>query len=385
MIYHISVGMKKPNICKKKVYFPLRKTILRAELLSRIHHGQMGVFEPDAKPVDNAMKRIFIQEPLVSLTREEVWLLREQTRAQVEDAYTHFIGLANNLQKYRVRDTHESPTREASREDMLRVLSDGRAYGTMEMIEEKAVGGVGTYGSRSLEGYGGIDVASHAEKQFEIKKRPIRVLDVGSCTAQMLYELKQLMGNKVETHALVPNDEPHCNVDSYHLLVAEQMPESFRGYFDVIVSNMAIEYMLYAHHVLHNITEALAPGGVSELVGYGMGAPSWFRFNQQGRVHKGKFIETLDRYLGDVTENGLFAFIVGLKKRITPDGNFNLDDLKKNIERGMSGSDALVKSILAWCKEMARIEKSADYEVEIVNGNLMDGIPMPSHTLIRRK
>ena len=82
---------------------------------------------------------------------------------------------------------------------------------------------------------GEIPVYSTVQKAVNRKRGPVRIMDVGAESGQMLSDLKEKFGDSIETHALSPSDVPRFPVDEYHMVFGEYMPNSFRGKFDFIM------------------------------------------------------------------------------------------------------------------------------------------------------
>ncbi len=172
--------------------------------------------EPNAN-AEELVEKMFNFEPVQPLTEEEMALMRQYSLEQAEG--------------------------------YLSLLKDGR----------RGVGG----GSRGLYQYGNVE--EMIAKAFEEKGTKVKILDVGCGQAHMLHELKEKLGDKVETHGLAPVDDEILPIDQFHLLHAEYLPKEFENKFDVITSQVAIDYSLLPHVALRNIARCLAEDGVARV------------------------------------------------------------------------------------------------------------------------
>jgi ubiquinone/menaquinone biosynthesis C-methylase UbiE len=259
----------------KKRYTPVSGVQQRRRLLKKIGQEKIGQ-RPFVSPRDvrRSVGKMFGFTPITAVTGLErsllkklsAWGIRESMKKQNQVA----LGLASGqlgLKKVTSKGRGIKTTSAA----MRTFFSDGKAIKELKVIQRKpgANSSSITPGSRGLKGYlheGGIDVLKMAREQHRQTGRPVAVLDVGSATAKMLSELKQKMGNKVETHALTPIDLPReRGVDAYHMLTAEYLPQALKGKFGVIVSNRALEYVPMVGVAVKNIAECLAPGGVAKI------------------------------------------------------------------------------------------------------------------------
>ena len=270
--------MHKPETCTAKTYSHVRGAPLRGDILRQLAEGAEHI-APDMRIPKRALDRLFYFEPLVTLSCDEEAALKAAVWNMMADKYSCYVEKTNSLLSGRAKverlDGNEG-WQIATRNEIAHMLSGKDFAGDVKTFPltggEWATIARDTYFSEyctcNLESYMALDgsaipVLKLAHELLEKNNRPIRVLDVGANGAQMLYDLKRLLGHKVETHALAPFDEPHHKVDQYHMLIAERMPSEFRESFDLVVTRATLMHAILAHRALENIAETLAPGGIA--------------------------------------------------------------------------------------------------------------------------
>ena len=271
--------MHKPETCAVKPYSPVKGAPLRGDIIRQLTEGAVQIV-PDMRIPKRAASRLFCFEPLVSLSGNEETALKAAAGKIMAENYTSYVKKANNLLSGIAKVGTDLDGKDdwqlATRKEIAHMLS-GKDFAGDVRTWPPTGGGWGTtardthfsgYCTGNLENYmaedgSAIPVLKLAHELCAKNSRPIRVLDVGANGAQMLYDLKRLMGHKVETHALAPFDEPHHKVDQYHMLIAERMPSEFRESFDFVVTRATLMHATLAHRALENIAETLAPGGIA--------------------------------------------------------------------------------------------------------------------------
>lgn len=255
-------------------YSPPAGAPLRFGILKQLKDPSITQVKAGSRVVDNAVRRLFDFKPLVELTGNESIALENHMSMRLADKYGAYVECTNDLLcGNSMVDIEGDGPRRATLDEIVRMLScEMNSHGTV-ITTKPGKNKHGTYGSLNayynssfnLQQYAAhvMDIPRAAESLFAQTGKPVQVLDIGSNTAEMLFELKLLMGNRVHVHALGPFDEPHKEVDFYHMLTAERLPSSFREKFNLIVSNASLHFALLCHRALESIAESLAPGGVA--------------------------------------------------------------------------------------------------------------------------
>ena len=363
-------------------------TVLRSKLIKDLSDPTKNKFYATKKTVERAVKDIFDFKPLVSISLGEKELLQAHTNNELDHAYRHYVNLANGLLsgKVTIGEMLTGNYQIATREEAVKALSDGHVF----TFSARKVGcgefqGLGIYGSGGLDRYlneGGLDILNDAEKIYADKNRAIRVLDVGSATAIMLFELKEKMGARVETHALSPTDEPHCKVDYSHVLTAEYLPMEFSKYFDLITSHRALEYSIFPHLALRSITRALAPGGRAILDWRARRLVELDAGDNYRNVDKKKMDAVLVESLGESYPKDAIAILEQFFAKYEKE--FIDPDMQKLLAYLSDKYPVSTKSILAWCNEISKIGKQKEFEVSIRRWTY-EGVWVPSTLHIKKK
>ncbi|MDO8537386.1 MAG: methyltransferase domain-containing protein [archaeon] len=257
---------------KPHLYVPVKGAQQRRKLLKDLGRKPIRKrFSHSSGEVRRVIGRMFGFEPLTDLTNQERKILRRYTELTVEKFLTQLNEDAGNLlsgaTKIAIGKKHlkEEDYKKLKGTSIKSMFYGTKKYGKVEYFHRSPEGGgsMGTFqvqGSRGLKSYS-FDVLEEATKIYRRKQSQVRVLDVGSGTAEMLWELKRKMGTKVETHSLFVEDEPRYKTDFEHMLTAEFVPKAFHKKFDLIISQIALRYAILPHIAIRNIAESLAPNG----------------------------------------------------------------------------------------------------------------------------
>lgn len=322
---------------------PLQRVRILREL-GRIVPRQNFSYSP--REARRTVGQMFGFKPLTPVAPNELSLLKMATRqtvARLADGYS--------------RKVHNELSSQPG--EFLRRVKVQEARQKLSDVIEYSPSLLSIQGSRDLDGYRaevGFDVLKDATELHQKRKRPIRVLDVGSSTAIMAHDLKEKMGVNVEVHALSPENEPHFKAGPYHVLTAEYMPATFREKFDLIVSSRALEYSILPNLALQNIAGSLAPGGMAKL----QWRPARARFDFPGQ-EKERFFTQYKK--SKITPAGLGVILQSKEgggiHRINP------AETRKLVERGIEkyGWDAL--QTIAWCNEVAKLQRNPKYKVVV--------------------
>ncbi|MFH1391015.1 MAG: methyltransferase domain-containing protein [Candidatus Diapherotrites archaeon] len=367
---------------KTRQYSPVQGPQQRRKLLKELGRKQARKkFSISPREVRRNVGKMFGFAPLTSLTAAESSLLRSYVRMSVQNTTADHIKYASMMLSGQARRSvgFGDESQRMTRQTIRKLYSEGKRFDkTRIRYTEGRITtgkGLGGYGCRGLEEYS-FDILKRAREAYKRKGSRIQVLDVGSMTGKMLAELKSKMGDKVETHALSPDDMPKQRVDAYHMLVAERMPKEFRRRFDVIVSNRTLEYSLFPNIALQNIAQSLAPGGKAYLQWHG-GRTVW------ARELRSRLTEFFARYSKAKPSQGAKQIIkegAAVDKQTLTDAQVDAK-IKQGIERYGSGA----RQNLAWCNEIAKLRKSPQFDVQIVSWSGADFGWAPGHLIIERK
>lgn len=366
---------------KTRPYSPVQGPQQRRKLLKELgRKPARKKFSVSPREVRRNVGKMFGFDPLTSLTAAECSLLRSYARLSVHSTTTGHIKYASMLLSGQGRGIvgFRGKSHRMRRQTIRKLYSEGKRFDNTQIRYTEGSGTIeGTlgYGCRGLKRYD-FDVLGGAREAYQRKGSQIRVLDVGSMTGKMLAELKSKMGDKVETHALSPDDVPKQKVDAYHMLVAEYMPMEFRGKFDVIVSNRSLEYSLFPNIALQNIAQSLAPGGKAYL--------QW----RSGRTaHKrelgSRLMEFFARYPKAEPLSGAKQII---KEGAAADGQtLTAAQVDAKIKIGLEHGGANARQNLAWCNEIAKLRKFSEFNVKIDGWIWAEFGWAPSYLIIERK
>lgn len=390
---------------KTRPYSPVQGPQQRRRLLKELgRKDPRKKFSVSPSDVRRNVGKIFGFTPLTPVSGTQLSLLKQKTRLSVSRRFGRYYktakalisgntrlattttNLAHTFVKPHVSTirrffTDEEIYRRKLEETEFHVSTKDTVGHTPEKngIHVITVGRFGD-GSRDLRDYkseGGIDVLGLAKKAYARKGSTIQFLDVGSATARAVSQLKKRMGEKVETHALTPIDEPRAKgVDVYHQVVAEYLPASFRGRFDLIVSHRALEYALFPDLALRNISQALALGGQAEL--------QW----RGGRVDfRKELLKPTERFFKTYKNAGISAGAIQLVKESArlDEKVLTTAEAKQRVKSGIKYDGIGARITLSWYNEIARLIKSPNFDVKILNWTLADFGWAPGKLLITRK
>lgn len=394
---------------KKGEYSPGQGPQQRRRLLKELGRKcPRKKFSVSPRDVRRNVGKIFGFSPLTPVSGTQLSLLKQNTRLSVLTRFKNYnktakalisgdtllattpANLADNFVKPRVSTirkffTDEKTYRRKLKETEFHVTTKGMLGSGSEKkgIYVTTVGrfGDGSRGLRIYKNEGGIDVLSLVKKAYAKKGSKIQFLDVGSATARAVSQLKKRMGEKVETHALTPLDEPRAKgVDVYHQVVAEYLPASFRRKFDVIVSHRALEYTLFPDIALRNISQSLAPGGQAHL--------QW----RGGRVYFEKeLFKPAEKFFKTYKNAKVSAGAIQLVKDAAQVGRdvdrriLTTDEARQVIESGLENYGLTARIILSWYNEVAKLKRSPNFDVKILVWSAAAFGRTPDHLLIERK
>jgi SAM-dependent methyltransferase len=380
-----------------KPYSPVKGAPLRGHILRQLQKPGIKQIAADSRVPKLAVSRMFGFEPLVSLYPGEEKVLKELTKEQLAKVYLRYLNITNKLISGNIKiapldsegSMNRADYRSASKNEIRGIMSnnpknwlsevDGNGYGTISSSL--------CDGSRGLQGYASeskFDVLKNANELFEKKGKPIRVLDVGSNRGDMLCELKAIMGDKVETHALSLLDEPHLASDYYHMLTAERMPAEFGGYFDLVVSHRTLEYVVFAHRALENIAKSLAAGGRALVEWSDHRLPIRILAPGCKVVPMPQAVTAaLGEYLGSRMPKEVRIFLEHNHRRLC-EAKGAPDDFEKKLKASAERSKIYLKSIMAWSKSVVDILNEQSLSTTIQNWG-KNSIWLPARLLIERK
>jgi len=377
--------MKRMDGKAQKAYSPAEGSPLRSDVLSKLKDRSIKCITADSRVVDRAFNHLFGFEPLVSRSPEDENVLEGHWRKRLSQKYLHYIEMTNALLSGRIKINEEhcgGGIRPATREEITKMLSGGpkggrwlherkseyysESYNSNDVFQG--------YGSRGLKGYP-MDVVAHMKELYEKNGRTIRILDVGSCDAYMLYQLKRKFNKRVETHGLSPFDEAHFKVDYYHKLTAERMPAEFKGYFDLVISNRTLEYVLLPHHALNNIVQSIAPGGRAEI--------EW-NDHRLPIMESPELASCLDGYLARGSLEDTYELLEqGEAEHRDPELK-RTPDVREGIAQLLISNPIYMRTVLAWCKEVADLMNVEGIETKITYWG-KNFVWVPARLLIERK
>jgi len=377
--------MKRMDAKAPGTYSPAEGSPLRSDVLSKLKDKSIKSIIPDSQVVDRAFNHLFGFEPLVSVSPEDEKVLEGHMRKRLSQRYSLYIGLTNALLSGRIKiveDFKRDVIRPATRKEIAVMLAGGSKsnWWLQERRSEFFSSYFGShdvfqcYGSRGLKGYP-MDIRAHVNELYEKNKRSVRVLDVGSCDAYMLYQLKKEFGKRVETHGLSPFEEAHFKIDYYHKLAAERLPAEFKEYFDLIVSNRTLEYVLLPHHALDNIVRSIAPGGRADL--------EW-NDHRLPIMESPELSSCLDGYLRCGSLDDTYELLKRGEAENRHTEYQEATGVLEKISELMTKDPIYMRTVLAWCKEIADLMNAEGIETKITGWG-KNFVWVPARLLIERK
>jgi SAM-dependent methyltransferase len=252
--------------------------------------------------------------------------------------------------------------RKISKRKLKSLLTDAKKFSNTEVVEREGYlttrGTLGYYGMRGASEYR-MNVRGIIQERLSKSGRPLRLLDVGSADARMLSEMKDVFGNKIETHSLGPDDFPRFTVDFHHYRMGELLPKSFKGKFDLVFSNRAIEYGVLPNLSVRNIAYSLAPGGQAYLH-YQPGRTS----ATSDPVARDALTRLLSTYSKGKATKGTFA----LMRRLSKEKGLDVPTLEKwikDVSTGMKQHPLDTIQVIAFINELAALSRSKQLKVSI--------------------
>lgn len=365
-------------------YRPVLGPQHRRRLLRELgRQGKVRNFGVSPREVRRSTARLFAFEPLVPVSASEKNLLKKFAAERSKYAVKHFTENARDILSGKRKIIEKRGALWAGktgpvRRETIRAFSNPKVYDNTRLQIGGSDFSVVLQASRSMGeylGYSGIDVLDLSQSAYARKHRTIRVLDLGSANSKALNELRRIMKGKVETHALSPEDEPRHKTDYFHFACAEYLPASFRGKFDVIVSHRALEYSLFPNLALANIARALAPEGRAVL----QWRPGQTAFNKLSHEDLSFF----SRYREAAPSSDGIKLILDSEHRPFPRTAVEAkiaSGIQKDFYYGLGGLQTM-----AWCNEIARLQKSKSLSVKIIQHYASNLGFVPGIIVIERK
>jgi SAM-dependent methyltransferase len=332
-------------------------------------------------------RQLFSFEPMQHLTKLELQLLKDFARLKSEIFLSSLYQSLSKASRGTATLCSSDDSGGYSNISVESVLRNSRSFYSTRCREPLSNSTITSYGSRSLDEYlsdGDIDVLSFVRTFAEKAGIKPKVLDVGSCGAQMLFDLKQALNGNVTTFALSPFDEPRLPTDFSFLKFAEYLPESFRGNFDLIFSHSALEYTVFQDLALENIAECLAVDGIAVLEWRAARA----FFNAESMVDR--FCNLENYQVGKIVDERLIDWLTAFTytrnqkcgKETTIDHSCfeSLDTSPPSIRK------AHCLQALAFAKAVMALEDSHEFTCSVSDSErFLGGYRFPSKLEIRRR
>lgn len=339
---------------------------------------------------------MFEFQPLVPVPARDRTLLFQYAKHLLDTARDQAAEKAAIAAKSRVTymdgKSRRFLTREPGQLTPNAMFSNVQTYQTLHYGEENRK--LRNYPSRRVSAYqseGNIDVFEQVRAIQDQKPGPVRVLDIGGSSADMLWSLQEQFPD-VQTHLISPTGEPHHPVNHAYGVIGEHLPRRFRRRFDVIVSSFQMLYSIFTHHGLRNITEALAPGGIASVnwhVNGPFNGENDFLRDICARFKKTGFDTRLTRH-----------FSTDPNARLTPEGLALLQKGKRYDKKDADRMQPLAMDPAAWARqpkgwrffratawinEVARLRKDPALDVRILEWEKSPAGMAPARLRIWRK
>lgn len=345
----------------KRFYSPVLGPQHRRRLLRELTPSRGRKFGVSPSEVRRSAAKMLGFKPLVSLSSPEQKILKLAAKETALRSISSQLQKAQQLLSGELKEEIDyfGPSKTVLPPEVQGIFHNAKKYNDERFVDKNSSGSLSFYGSRDLKGYldeGGIDVFTESRRLIQQLRRPIRVLDVGSFSGQMLFELKKNLGKNVETHALSPDDVPKDSADFFHLLMAEWLPVTFRKKFDLIVSLRSLEYATFPHLGLANIAESLAKGGRA-IVQFRPGRNSFLTRNFENLPQS---IRNKPIYQ---TNPELLKFL-----QITEwsdENKVSLDQVTELIKKGMKRDPLETLQSIAWVNQFLSLRNSSDLMVKV--------------------
>lgn len=317
--------------------------------------------------------------PLSSLSQLEIGILKKRATRLAIRSVGEQTRVASDLQSGNSKLSLKGSMhyRRAKQETIRKLFTRGNLF-NLSTIREKSDTHTspGIAGSRGLKEYP-FDVLKEAREARIRLGRTVRVLDVGSNTAQMLGELKAKMRTAVETHSMGPQDVPRSQVDAHHHLMAEYMPAEFRRRFDLIISNRMLEYSLLPNIALQNISQSLAKGGKAFI--------ECGRIANVGSFGEKSLIESAMTMYAKYSKATLREQTIDLVRSFYKKDKIpTVNKVRKDAEQARIESPFATLVMIAWVNEIAQLVQLKELQVTILAWSSGPFGPFPSHLSIER-
>ncbi|MFH0701340.1 MAG: class I SAM-dependent methyltransferase [Candidatus Woesearchaeota archaeon] len=148
-----------------------------------------------------------------------------------------------------------------SPELMVKLLGERSSTMETELIR-RVMGETARYSEktwkRGADKYDAFDI----HHEISLRKKPLRILDVGCGDAFVFSELKSKYGLAIECYGISVMEHPHLEDINYLICPAEIMPQEWDNFFDIILTHQTFCYMINPISALGECVRVLKKGGI---------------------------------------------------------------------------------------------------------------------------